>query len=82
LFDFQDVIVAVTCCILRKIKCYPKTSIEVPGASDPKGFPNVQQTYAWPHRFLRRLANQFGTQAVAEEDQLVCDHMLFRRGLR
>lgn len=65
MFDFQDVIVAVTCCILRKIKCYPKTSIEVPGASDPKGFPNVQQTYAWPHRFLRRLANQFGTQAVA-----------------
>lgn len=71
LFDFQDVIVAVTCCILRKIKCYPKTSIEVPGASDPKGFKSVLQTYGWAHRFLRRLANQFGTQAVAVKLQKI-----------
>lgn len=71
LFDIQDVIVAVTCCILRKIKCYPKTSIEVPGESDPKGFRSVLQTYAWAHRYLRRLANQFGTEAVAVKLQQI-----------
>ena len=50
--------------LLISRKCYPKTKIEKPNATHPKGPRSISTAFKWADAFLTRLCVQFGRDVV------------------
>ena len=53
--------------ILMSRKCYPKTKIEKPNATHPKGPRSIYSSFKWAGAFLDRLCGKFGRSVVAQK---------------
>ena len=52
--------------ISAPVRYYPKTSIPMACADDPKGFASVNASFNWPTVFRGKLSPKFGPKVVTE----------------